>query len=90
MSLQVRESIRHDAIARTLLYSPQLWSFFDSYVHQPNFDVASDAFNTLRDLLVSARNKPMAAEFLDTHFQQTFSKYEVGLTDRQALSPAFL
>lgn len=32
-----------------------VWDFFDKFVHLPNFEVASDAFNTLRDLLVSTR-----------------------------------
>eukprot|EP01041_Mallomonas_annulata_P013397 gene13396-28406_t len=72
----VRECIRHDPIARRLLHSEQLWLFFDSFVHQPNFDVASDAFNTLRDLLMSSRNKSLAAEFLETHFDDIFKKYE--------------
>jgi hypothetical protein len=32
-----------------------VWDFFDKYIHLPNFDVASDAFNTLRELLVATR-----------------------------------
>lgn len=76
----VRECIRHDHIARRLLHSDQLWLFFDTFVHQPNFDVASDAFNTLRDLLTCARNKAIASEFLETNFDKTFREYEVLLS----------
>jgi len=32
-----------------------IWDFFDAYIHLPNFEVASDAFNTLKELLVSTR-----------------------------------
>mmetsp|Transcript_24160 Transcript_24160/g.24427 ORF Transcript_24160/g.24427 Transcript_24160/m.24427 type:complete len:342 (+) Transcript_24160:116-1141(+) len=77
----VRECIRHDLVARRLLSSSQLWAFFDSFVHQPNFDVASDAFNTLRDLLTAnathTRARSCASDFLETHFEEIFKKYEV-------------
>lgn len=58
----LRECIRYEPLARGVLGSELLWLFFDSYVHLPNFDVASDAFATLRDLLT--RNKGAASEFL--------------------------
>ena len=46
----LREAARHEK-ARRILFSPHIWAFFDTYVHLPNFDVASDSFTTLRDLL---------------------------------------
>lgn len=50
----LRECIRYDKLARIMLNADYLWQFFDKYVHLPNFEVASDAFNTLRDLLVTS------------------------------------
>lgn len=39
----------HDTqIARGILFSEHIWPFFETYVHLPNFDVASDSFATLR------------------------------------------
>lgn len=35
-------------VARRILFSDQVWVLFDCYVHLPNFDVASDAFTTLK------------------------------------------
>jgi len=50
----LRECVRYDKLARTMLNADYLWQFFDKYVHLPNFEVASDAFNTLRDLLITS------------------------------------
>lgn len=72
----LRECIRHDGLAKALLASEQIWTFFDTYVHLPNFDVASDAFNTLRDLMTTVKNKSISSEFLYSQYDVVFSKYE--------------
>uniref|UniRef100_K3WY23 Mo25-like protein n=1 Tax=Globisporangium ultimum (strain ATCC 200006 / CBS 805.95 / DAOM BR144) TaxID=431595 RepID=K3WY23_GLOUD len=85
----LRESIRHELIAAKLLYSSDLWKFFDSYVHLPNFEVGSDAFATFKDLLT--RHKNLSAQFFTSHFDQVFTKYnsllnsENYVTRRQSL-----
>ena len=33
--------------------TPALWLFMERYVHLPAFDLASDAFATLREMLVT-------------------------------------
>ena len=75
----LRECIRYEELTRQILLPEEtfLWDFFDSYVHLPNFDVASDAFNTLRDILVSSRNKQIASDFLEQRYTKVFQKYEV-------------
>lgn len=73
----LRECIRHENLARLLLNSELLWLFFDVYAHLPNFEVALDAINTLRDLLVSEKSSPVAAEFMQSHYIAFFKKYEV-------------
>lgn len=75
----LRECIRYDDLARAALDCELLWAFFDTYVHLPNFDAASDAFNTLRDLLTTARNKLISSEFLERHYDKVFTKYELML-----------
>jgi calcium binding protein 39 len=72
----LRECIRHDQLASSILNSPCVWKIFDSYVHLPNFEVASDAFNSLRDLLVTSRNKTIGAAFLEANFDDVFQHYE--------------
>lgn len=56
--------------------SSLLWIFCDNYVHLPNFDIASDAFNTLRELLVSTKNKALASEFIELQYDGVFQRYE--------------
>ena len=73
----IRECIRHNSLASAILNSEYLWKFFDSYVHFPNFEVASDAFNSLRDLLVTVKNKSISSAFLDAHFTEVFMHYEI-------------
>ena len=75
----LRECIRHDNLARAIWSSDKIRCFFDTYVHLPNFEVASDAFNTLRDLLTTGKNKEVASEYLNTQFDEVFAKYEVML-----------
>nr|CCA14237.1 calciumbinding protein putative [Albugo laibachii Nc14] len=70
----MRESVRHEKLARNILYSDDLWKFFDYYVHYPNFEVASDAFATLKDLFI--RHKELASQFFTAHYDQVFGKYD--------------
>ncbi|RHY24079.1 hypothetical protein DYB25_007661, partial [Aphanomyces astaci] len=78
-----------EALARQVLYSDDLWKFFDTYVHLPNFDVGSDAFASFKDLLT--RHKGLVSVFFDTHFDQVFEQYnrllssENYVTRRQSL-----
>jgi calcium binding protein 39 len=73
----VRECVRHDSLASAILYSDDIWAFFEVYVHLPNFEVASDAFNSLRDLLTTSRNKTIAAKFLETNYDNVFHHYDL-------------
>ncbi|VDP30979.1 unnamed protein product [Soboliphyme baturini] len=43
----LRESIRHEPLARIMLNSDEVYRFF-SYVEMSTFDVASDAFSTFK------------------------------------------
>ena len=70
----LREAIRYEKVASRLLSSESLWLFFDYYVHLPNFDVASDSFATLRDLLM--RHKGISAKFLTQNHDKVFNKYK--------------
>lgn len=44
----LRDALKNEKVARRFLTSGQVWPFFDSYVHMRNFEVASDAFATLK------------------------------------------
>lgn len=63
----LRESIRHESIAEILLTGDALFRLLDDYVSLPDFDVASDAFATVKELLT--RHHALVARFLDPKSQ---------------------
>lgn len=74
----IRESIRHDSLALYVLNNSELFDrFFDEFVCLPNFDVASDAFGTLKELLTTPNNRRIASEFMEEHYERVFVLYEV-------------
>jgi calcium binding protein 39 len=68
----LRECCRHESLTKLVLYSPSLWKYF-KYVEVANFDMASDAFATLKELLT--KHKPLVAEFLEKNYDQFFEYY---------------
>jgi len=84
----LRECIKHEPIAKILIYSDNFWEFF-RYVEMPNFEIASDGFATFKELLT--KHKGLSAEFLEKNYDQVFSKYtellksENYVTRRQSL-----
>ncbi|MGH0191647.1 UNVERIFIED_CONTAM: hypothetical protein FKN15_068125 [Acipenser sinensis] len=71
--MMLRECLRHEPLARTILFSEQLYNFF-RYVELSTFDIASDAFASFKDLLT--RHKIMCADFLETNYDRVFTEYE--------------
>ncbi|PAV83575.1 hypothetical protein WR25_10856 [Diploscapter pachys] len=69
----LRECIRHDHLAKILLYHESFYNFF-SYVEMSSFDIASDAFATFKDLIT--KHKTLCAEFLDANYDRFFGKYQ--------------
>lgn len=84
----LRECVRYDALTKIMLSSPNFFNYF-RYVELNNFDVASDAFNTFKELLT--QHKPLAAEFLERNYDRVFELYSALLrsnnyvTKRQSL-----
>eukprot|EP01095_Lingulamoeba_sp_RSL-Kostka_P006982 TRINITY_DN220_c0_g1_i1.p1 TRINITY_DN220_c0_g1~~TRINITY_DN220_c0_g1_i1.p1 ORF type:complete len:338 (-),score=96.62 TRINITY_DN220_c0_g1_i1:779-1792(-) len=68
----LRECIRHEPLAKVLLYSPSFYEFF-TYVELSNFDVASDAFVTFKELLTT--HKSLSAELLEKNYEEIFDNY---------------
>jgi calcium binding protein 39 len=76
-----RECLRYESLARYLLSSEQFWEFFTSYVHIANFEIASDAFNTLKDLLTTPKHRHVAQEFMERNCDKLLEKYDVSGCD---------
>jgi len=84
----LRECARHESLTKLVINSPNIWKFF-KHVDQANFDVASDAFSSFKELLT--KHKPIVAEFLEKNYDQFFEQYTILLnstnyvTRRQSL-----
>ncbi|XP_047974038.1 putative MO25-like protein At5g47540 isoform X2 [Salvia hispanica] len=85
----LRECIRHQSVAKYILDSQHMKKFFE-YIQLPNFDVASDAAGTFKELLT--RHKSTVADFLSKNDDWFFADYNSKLlvstnyiTRRQAL-----
>ncbi|XP_010905745.1 uncharacterized protein [Elaeis guineensis] len=73
----LRECIKYPTLAKYLLESSSFELFF-KYVELPNFDIASDALATFKDLLT--KHETAVSQFLSSHYEQFFELYEKLLT----------
>lgn len=69
----LRECIRYEPLAAFLLETRPLFSRFFQYVELANFDLASDAFASFKELLT--RHKGLVADFLQRNFDDAFGLY---------------
>lgn len=53
--IMLRECIRHEPLAKIILWSEQFYDFF-RYVEMSTFDIASDAFATFKVISSQPRN----------------------------------
>ncbi|XVF28476.1 hypothetical protein REPUB_Repub15cG0032500 [Reevesia pubescens] len=73
----LRECIKFPTLAQYMLKSASFVLFF-KFVELPNFDVASDAFSTFKDLLT--KHEMLVSEYLTAHYDEFFDLYEKLLT----------
>ncbi|XP_023000164.1 calcium-binding protein 39-like [Cucurbita maxima] len=73
----LRECIKFPTLAKYILEAASFELFF-KFVELPNFDVASDAFSTFKDLLTKHEN--IVSDFLSAHYDEFFDRYEKLLT----------
>ncbi|KAL9384690.1 hypothetical protein Peur_021700 [Populus x canadensis] len=67
-----RECIRHQIVASYVLGSEYMKKFF-TYIQIPNFEIASDAQSTFKELLT--RHRSTVAEFLSANYDWFFQGY---------------
>lgn len=68
----LRDCVRDQSLAMMVLDGPLFKEYFDK-VEVSNFEVASDAFSTFKDLLT--RHKAMVAVYLSEHYRSFFLDY---------------
>ncbi|KAK8572998.1 hypothetical protein V6N13_048560 [Hibiscus sabdariffa] len=73
----LRECLKFPSLAQYILNSASFVLFF-KFVELPNFDVASDAFSTFKDILT--KHSSLVAEYLNVHYDEFFDLYEKLLT----------
>lgn len=84
----LREMLRHEPLAKSLLYSDRFYTFPD-YIEKTTFGVSCDAFANFKETLT--RHKAMVAEYLDANYDRFFDMYTTLLlspnyvTKRQSL-----
>ncbi|KAJ6794262.1 calcium-binding protein 39-like [Iris pallida] len=69
----LRECIKYQPLAKYVLESTSFELFF-KYVELPNFDIASDALATFKELLTKHEN--VVSQYLSAHYEQFFELYE--------------
>ncbi|KAM0786937.1 hypothetical protein ACM66B_002358 [Microbotryomycetes sp. NB124-2] len=68
----LREMLRHEPLARILLWSDRLYDFID-YIEQTTFGIACDAQANFKETLT--RHKAMVAEYLEENYDRFFNAY---------------
>lgn len=71
-STMLRDCICHQVAARYVLDSEHMKNFFE-YIQFPDFNIASDAFRTFKELLT--RHKSSVAEFFSRNYDWFFAEF---------------
>ncbi|GAQ83329.1 Mo25 family protein [Klebsormidium nitens] len=69
----IREIARHQSLARYILASPAFFQLF-TYIELPAFEIASDAFATLKELLT--RHRSLVVDFLAANYAVFWEHYD--------------
>lgn len=70
----LRECIRFEELVAIMLAQPNFYALFD-YAQKSNFDLASDAFLTLTNVLT--KQKKLVSAFLQENYDTFFEKYNI-------------
>lgn len=71
----LREMLRHEALAKILLYSDRFYTFPD-HIEKTTFGISCDAFANFKETLT--RHKPMVAEYLEKNYDRVSDR--LGIT----------
>jgi len=68
----LRECAKFDLLTKIMLHGEIVWALF-KYLDSVKFDIACDAFATLKDILTI--HKELASAFLESNYDKFFDKY---------------
>lgn len=69
----LKETLRHESLARILLYSDEFY-LFPAYIENTTFGTSCDAFGNMKETLT--RHKPMVAVYLEANYDRFFTTYQ--------------
>ncbi|KAA6346582.1 MAG: putative Calcium-binding protein 39, partial [Streblomastix strix] len=75
--MMLRECVRVESLAKVTIEMPEFYRLFE-YVQVENFEIASDAFTTMKEILT--RHKTLVAEFLQNNYEPFFKAYSTLLS----------
>ena len=70
----LRGCIKHKSLANLMLRREGFWALF-THMRHTNFDVASDAVTTFKEILVNSETKKTTAEFLGENYDRLCEEY---------------
>jgi len=68
----LRECAKQEALTKLILSAPNFNNFY-AYIEDPNFDIASDAFSTFKEIIT--KHKGLSAEYLEKNYNTVFQNY---------------
>jgi len=69
----LRECAKYEPLTVNAIQSQNIWKFF-KLIQITNFDIASDAFSTLKEFLT--KHKTVSAEFLEKNYDEFFQHFD--------------
>lgn len=69
----IREAILHEIIAKYILWNESLFYHFFRFINLNNFEVASDAFTTFKDLIT--KHRVSCANFMESNYDKFFKEF---------------
>jgi len=69
----LRECAKYEALTKLIMTAPNFTNFY-VYIEDVNFDIASDAFSTYKELIT--KHKAVSAEYLEKNYDMVFENYK--------------
>ncbi|ODV89557.1 hypothetical protein CANCADRAFT_4172 [Tortispora caseinolytica NRRL Y-17796] len=80
----LRECVKHEKLHKAVLDNPDwVWSLF-TYARSPTFEISTDTFSTLRDLLLL--HKPVVSKFLVDNQDKVFREFDTLMSSSSYLT----
>lgn len=73
----LREASKYPYLAYYMFLSSHFWHFFETYLHSANFDIASESFSLIKELLTAPQLREVQDGFYATNGEVFIQQYNV-------------